>query len=209
MIYSFLDNHALINHLINSGVLRSSRITEAFENVDRIDFVGDAGRADIYGDYPLQIGYGQTISQPTTVAFMLEMLQAKKGDKVLDIGSGSGWTTALLAYIVGEEGMVIGLERLPHLVRFGRDNLKKYKFKNAEIMQAGSRLGIAGQKFDRILVSAAADEFPVELADQLKVGGKLVIPVGDYIFEVTKKENEKLDVIEHYGFSFVPLIFEE
>ena len=200
------SKYDLIQHLINSGVMHSKNIIEAFKNIDRIDFVLDPNVSDIYEDYPLQIGYKQTISQPTTVAMMLEMLEPKDGQKILDIGSGSGWTTALLSFIVGDSGSVLGIERITELVRFGNSNLKKYQFKNTTIIQAREKLGIVGEKFDRILVSASAKEFPIELTRQLKVGGKLVIPVGNTIYEVTKKENDELDSIEHYGFTFVPLI---
>ena len=200
------SNSSLINHLINSDALKSSNIIEAFEHIDRIDFVLDPTVPDVYEDYPLQIGYQQTISQPTTVAMMLEMLQPKEGQKILDIGSGSGWTTALLSYIVGDRGWVTGLERVDSLVNFGNANLNKYRFKNSEIIQAKDELGIVGEKFDRILVSAAAEDFPANLAKQLKIGGKLVIPVKNSIYEITKKEDGELKVIEHYGFRFVPLI---
>lgn len=209
MLYAFSSNDALVEYLIEFGALRSSEIIDAFYKVDRADFVGYADSSDIYGDYPLQIGAGQTISQPSTVAKMLEMLAPKEGEKILDIGSGSGWTTALLASIAGEKGLVIGLERVGGLVKFGRGNLKKYGFKNVEIMRAGAKLGLANQKFDRILVSAAADEFPNELASQLKTGGKLVIPIENYIYEVTKKDDDKLEILKHYGYRFVPLIFEK
>ncbi len=202
-----ISNNDLINHLLNTGALRSSNITDAFVHVDRVDFVSDPTVSDVYADYPLQIGYRQTISQPTTVAMMLEMLEPHNGDKILDIGSGSGWTTALLSFIAGEKGSVTGVERVDSLVEFGGENLQKYNFKNSKIIQAGNELGIVGEKFDRILVSAAADEFPSELTHQLKIGGKLVIPVQNSIFEVTKKEDGRLDSLEHYGFVFVPLIF--
>ena len=201
------SNSSLINHLINSDALKSSNIIEAFRHIDRIDFVLDPTVSDVYEDYPLQIGYQQTISQPTTVAMMLEMLQPKEGQKILDIGSGSGWTTALLSYIVGDRGSVTGLERVDSLVNFGNANLNKYRFKNSEIIQAKDELGIVGEKFDRILVSAAAEDFPANLAKQLKIGGKLVIPVKNSIYEITKKEDGELKAIEHYGFRFVPLIF--
>lgn len=202
-----ISNSDLVRHLINKYVLRSSNIIKAFEDIDRADFVFDRSVSDVYEDYPLGIGHGQTISQPTTVAMMFEMLSPRSGDKVLDIGSGSGWTTALLADIVGESGYVTGLERVEKLVEFGSHNLKKYKFKNAKIIHAKEGLGIEGEQFDRILVSAAADEFPLELTQQLKVGGKLVIPVRSSIYELTKTENGELDTIKHYGFRFVPLIF--
>lgn len=201
------SNRELVDHLINTNALSSRHIIDAFLHVDRADFVAFAQSDDVYGDYPLQIGLGQTISQPSTVAMMLEMLEPKKGDKVLDIGSGSGWTTALLSYIVGEEGSVTGVERIDELVEFGNKNLKKYNFNNSKIIHAKNKLGIEGEKFDRILVSAAADEFPMELAKQLNIGGKIVIPVVNYIYEVTKETNEELQVIKHYGFIFVPLIY--
>jgi len=201
-----LCNNSLINHLINRGVLKSSNITEAFRHIDRADFVLDPTVSDVYEDYPLQIGYQQTISQPTTVAIMLEMLSPKEGDNILDIGSGSGWTTALLSFIVGDKGSVTGVERVDSLVRFGNNNLTKYRFKNSKIIQAKDALGIVGKEFDRVLVSAAANEFPSELTLQLKTGGKLVIPVKNSIYEVTKKEDGKFETMEHYGFRFVPLI---
>lgn len=202
-----LSHDELINHLINTGAISSKNIADAFRNVDRIDFVSDPRTQDVYADHPLQIGNGQTISQPTTVAMMLEMLEPRKGQKILDIGSGSGWTTTLLSFIVGDKGSVTGVERVESLVKFGNHNLQKYELKNARIIHAGNNLGIVGEKFDRILVSAAADEFPKELTEQLKTGGKLVIPVKNSIFEVTKKEDGTLKSIEHYGFIFVPLIF--
>ena len=201
------SNSSLIIHLINRDVLKSSNIIEAFNHIDRIDFVLDPTVSDVYEDYPLQIGYQQTISQPTTVAMMLEMLSPKEGQKILDIGSGSGWTTALLGYIVGDKGSVTGLERVDSLVKFGSNNLNKYRFNNAKIIQAKDELGIVGEKFDRILVSAAASELPHSLIEQLKIGGKLVIPVNNSIYEITKKEDEKLETLQHYGFRFVPLIF--
>jgi len=199
-------NTDLVNHLVSKGTLKSTSIIEAFRNIDRADFVLDSTVSDVYEDYPLQIGYQQTISQPTTVAMMLEMLSPEEGDNILDIGSGSGWTTALLSFLVGDGGSVIGLERVDSLVKFGNANLKKYGFKNSKIVQAEDELGIVGEKFDRILVSAAASEFPYSLVEQLKIGGKLVIPVKNSIYEVTKKEDTKIESIEHYGFRFVPLI---
>ena len=136
----------------------------------------------------------------------MEMLEPKKGDKILDIGSGSGWTTALLSFIAGDSGSVVGIERVEQLVEFGNSNLEKFKFKNAKIIQAGDKLGIPNEIFDRILVSAAAEIFPYELIKQLKINGKLVIPVKNSILEITKKEDGMVEEVEHYGFRFVPLI---
>lgn len=122
-------NNKMVDYLINIGALHSDKIIEAFRDVNRADFVVDKDFMGVYEDYPLSIGDGQTISQPRTVAMMLEKLSPKKGDKILDIGSGSGWTTALLAHIVGEEGSVIGVERVSKLVKFGGSNLKSINLK--------------------------------------------------------------------------------
>jgi len=100
----------------------------------------------------------------------------------------------------------VGLERIGELVSFGRKNLSKYGFVNATIAQATRELGVVGEKFDRILVSAAADTFPQELAQQLKNGGKLVVPVGNTIYEVSKDAKGALKTHVHYGYIFVPLI---
>lgn len=199
-------NNEMVDYLIDIGSLQSKNIIEAFRNVDRADFVAQKDSFDIYEDYPLSIGEGQTISQPRTVAMMMEMLSPKKGEKILDIGSGSGWTSALLAYIVADEGYVIGVERVPEFVKFGNANLRKYGFKNAKIINAKKTLGIKGEKFDRILVSASADTFPNELLSQLNIGAKMVIPVQHSIYEVTKTDEDSFHTIEYYGFVFVPLI---
>lgn len=122
-----MNQDALVRHLKqNTRVLLSPRVEEAFRAVDRRYFVSKELQDEIYEDYPLPIGHNATISQPTTVAFMLEKLDVKEGQKVLDVGSGSGWTTALLAYLVGEKGKVIGLEIVPELVRLGQKNLSKH-----------------------------------------------------------------------------------
>lgn len=185
-----------------------ARIDEAFAVVDRAKFMPAHVRhlADI--DQAVPIGYGQTISQPYTVGKMLQWLDPRPGDKVLDIGSGSGWTTALLAHLVGPNSKVYAVERIPELAEFGRDNVERFGIKNAEFSTASDELGLPDEApFDRILVSAAADEFPEELMDQLNINGKLVIPIQSDILEITKtpKKNGR-DVRKHPGFVFVPLL---
>ena len=201
------SNKALINSLVESGVLKTPNIIEAFESVDRKLFVPSDFVHEAYVDAPLSIGEGQTISQPWTVAFMLELLQPKKGNKILDIGSGSGWSTALLAYIVGEKGSVLGLERHEELVRLGSQNLKNIGIKNAQIQKSTESLGVQGDKFDAILVSASADEIPEELFLQLKIGAHLVIPVQNSIYLFEKVSEDKVAHQEFKGFRFVPLVY--
>jgi len=199
----------LISAMIVSGALRTQEIIDAFVTVDRKYFIPDSFSGYRYIDKPLPIGEGQTISQPSTVAFMLERLQPQKGNTVLDIGSGSGWTSALLCSIVGEEGSVIGLERVEHLVETGRKNLSQFSFgEHCHIEKADQVLGMPGKKFDRILVSASAEEIPESLFDQLKTGGVLVIPVRNSIFRFEKISEYEVKKEEYPGFVFVPLIHE-
>jgi len=199
---------AVVDSMIVSGVLRSDSIIAAFTAIDRKHFVPKSHEEHIYIDIPLSIGNDQTISQPTTVAFMLEHLEVQKGDKVLDIGSGSGWTTALLCYLVGEEGSVTGLERVDALVEQGRENIAKIDLPSqCSISKAGEYLGVPNQQFDRILVSASADEIPNELFSQLYIGGTLVIPIRESIYKFTKVSESEVTEEEFYGFRFVPLVY--
>ena len=202
-------NRELINAMITSSVLKTPRIIDAFQKVDRKYFVPEAFSEHIYIDRPLPIGRDQTISQPSTVAFMLELLLPEVGSKVLDIGSGSGWTAALLCAIVGEKGSVLGLERVDDLVERGQNNLKQFDFKQCKIRKADEKLGLPGETFDRILVSASADEIPRELFAQLKIGGTLVIPVRNSIFRFKKISQTEIETEEYQGFVFVPLIYEK
>lgn len=198
----------LINHLENNTkVLWSRKLKDAFYAIDRKDFVPKEYLNEVYEDYPLPIGHGQTISQPTTVAFMLELLAPKKREKILDIGTGSGWTTALLSHIVGSEGEVFGVEIIPELVELGRKNIKKYNFKHTKILLADSeKIGYSREApFDKILVSASAESVPEELIEQLKDGGIMVIPIRDSVWQI-KKIGNKINIKKFIGFTFVPLV---
>jgi protein-L-isoaspartate(D-aspartate) O-methyltransferase len=198
----------LVDGMISSGMLKGPLLIDAFRTIDRKYFVPDEYADEAYADMPLPIGNYQTISQPSTVAFMLEHLDPKDGNTVLDIGSGSGWTTALLCYMVGNNGSVIGPERVDALVDQGRENLAKFRFHNhCHIEKAGDKLGLPGKQFDRILVSASADEIPETLFSQLKIDGILVIPIRESIFKFTKVSETEVQKEEFYGFVFVPLIY--
>lgn len=198
-----MNNSALVESLIVKGVLKSPRLIEAFEQVDRADFVPGELRSMAYDDRPLPIGSAQTISQPYTVSFMLELLQPYSTDRVLDVGSGSGWTSALLATMSKH---VDAVERVEELMVFAKKNLSKYPFENISLHQAKKSLGIEGEHFDKILVSCAADELPEPLLQQLSDGGTMVIPINNSIMKVTKSTNGRLEILEYPGFIFVPLI---
>lgn len=200
-------NEQLVFHLQQTGVLKTPAIINAFKAIDRSHFVPPEYAMEQYGDYPLPIGYGQTISQPTTVAFMLEQLQPQRGERILDVGSGSGWTTALLAHIVGESGHVVGMEIVPELVAEGQRHLANFGFSHTEIRQA--TLGALGAPkdalFDRILVSAAAREYPVQIEEQLNTPGILVLPIQDTVWKIEKDASGKIQKRRFPGFVFVPL----
>ena len=186
------SNEELINYLIATGVLKTLEIIRALSKIDRQNFVTPECKNFVYEDNPCSIGYGQTISQPTTVALMMEELRPQEGDKVLDIGFGSGWTAAILASIVGEKGKVFAFEIIPIIGRFGEKNVKKYKFENVRFITGDGSKGLPKEApFDRVLVSAAASSVPLVLKEQLKIGGRLVIPVG--------RDGQAIYIIERIG----------
>jgi len=158
----------------------------------------------------LPIGQGQTISQPLVVAFMIEQLEPRPGEKILDIGSGSGWMTALLAYIVGTEGKIISIELIPELKEFGEQNVAKYNFIEKGIVKVicedGSKGYIKEAPFDKILASASAEKTPQPWKEQLKIGGKIVAPIKSSIWLLEKISDKEFKKTEYPGFAFVPLI---
>ncbi|GIW67559.1 MAG: protein-L-isoaspartate O-methyltransferase [Candidatus Parcubacteria bacterium] len=202
------NNQELVKYLIEEKkVLKTKEIIDAFLKIDRQDFVREEYLTEAYNDYPLPIGYGQTISQPFTVAFMLELLQPQKDNKILDIGFGSGWTTCLLAEI--SQNKVYAIEVVPEVFEFGKKNIEKYNFFKEGVIEVflmdGSKGFLEKAPFDRILVSAAAKKIPEELIQQLNENGVLVIPDFEGIYKI-KKFNGKIEKEYYYGFIFVSLV---
>lgn len=204
-----MDKEQLLKRLEEeTKVFQNPRIKEAFTEVDRADFVDEDYKVEAYEDYALPIGFGQTISQPTTMAFMLELLDPQEGERILDVGSGSGFSTVLLSRMVGDKGEVYGIELIPDLVKKGQDNLHKYnKEHQIHILPIKDKsLLFDGGGFDRILVNADATELPEEIMSLLKVGGTIVIPIEGSIYKIVKtdlglEEKERIP-----GFTFVPYI---
>lgn len=202
-------NEELVDDLIRGGYLKSPTLIEAFREVDRADFVPEEFKEEAYVNAPLPIGEGQTISQPLTVAFMLEHLLPQSGERILDVGAGSGWQAALLAYVVGKKGKVIGIERIEALRKIAVTNLAKYqelKKRIAIFLNDGVKGYEEGAPYDKIIAAAAAEEIPAAWKEQLKVGGIIVAPVGASVVVMKKVTAEEFETREYYGFSFVPLI---
>ena len=190
----------LIQSLKSQGF--SEQIIKAFNKVQREKFIPENSKIYAYEDTALSIGKGQTISQPYTIAFMLSLLELQDKQKIMEIGSGSGYVLALLNTI-SKNSKIYGVERIKELVERSKSILKNKK--NIKIIKANKELGIPNEKFDRILVSAAADKIPDKLIEQLKVNGIIVIPVRNSIIQI-KKTIEGLIKKEFHGFVFVPLI---
>ena len=190
-----------------TGIISNERVLSAFMQVAREKFV-HANSVDMaYLDHPLPIGYEQTISQPTTVLLMIQLLEVEKNHKVLEIGAGSGYNAAILS-ILGQ--YVHSLEMIPELVAFARQNIDRSAITNVEVLQGDGKQGYApAAPFDRIIVTAAASGVPEKLLEQLADDGILVIPVGNpYGCEMLKihKRGPDFKTSKHGLFSFVPLV---
>ncbi len=185
------------------------RIKEAFRTIIREDFINEKDKEFAYEDKPLEISHGQTISQPTVVAQMLQLLNPAYGGKYLDIGSGSGYVASLLGKIAGPEGKVIGLERIQLLAEKARENISKYpELKNISVyFKDGSKGYTEEAPYDGIHVGAAYEEIPQDLIDQIKVGGRIVAPTqNDDIRLITKKSDDEIEEKIFEGFVFVPIV---
>ncbi len=203
--------NGLVAYMQQIQVLRSSLLTKAFLEIPREIFLAKTYHMHAYEDIALPTLGGQTISQPSTIAHMLELLDVQEGMRVLEVGSGCGYVVSLLSKRVGNAGKVFGVELDEKLVAFSVQKIKQLKLKNVEIIQGDGALGLEKESpFDRILVSAAAPFVPPALFKQLKEKGHIVAPIGDSFSQqllkmskfrgkVIKKE------IEGSVYEFVPL----
>jgi protein-L-isoaspartate(D-aspartate) O-methyltransferase len=182
------------------------RVSDAFAAVPREWFLPSRDRDRAAYDGPIEIGHGQTNSQPRTVEAMLRLLEVRPGDRVLDVGTGSGWTTALLAHLTGPEGTVRGLELEEELVAFGRGNLTRGDWPWASIDAAtpGVLGDPDGAPYDRILVSAEARNLPTELVAQLGEEARMVLPVAGEMLLI-QQATGSVQVSRHGRYRFVPL----
>ncbi|MCH2285414.1 MAG: protein-L-isoaspartate(D-aspartate) O-methyltransferase [SAR324 cluster bacterium] len=192
----------------NSRMITSDPVLKAFLAVPRELFVDPSYRDQSYADHPLPIGCEQTISQPTTVMLMLQLLEVLPGQRVLEIGAGSGYNAALLAELTGE---VVTVERHLQLVKIAQENLKQAGYEDVIVANGDGRQGYASEgPYDRIMVTAAAHQVPQKLKDQLSIGGLLVAPIGATygceMLTLKKISSENFQTSSHGLFSFVPLV---
>ena len=187
-------------------------ILDAFREVPREEFVDEKQRQWAYEDHPLPIEAGQTISQPYIVALMIEAAEIRPGDKVLEVGAGSGYAAALMSRIARQ---VIGIERQHDLVEIAQERLQRLGYDNVKIVEGDGSRGCPGEApFDAILAAASGSHVPKPLVDQLAPGGRLVMPIGDPgwvqdLVKLTKRPDGTTERKDLGGVRFVPLIGEE
>ena len=189
--------------------INDKRVLAAMANVPREEFVPVDARADAYGDGPLPIGYDQTISQPYVVAFMTEQLRPKPSDRVLEIGSGSGYQAAILAELVAD---VYTIEIVEPLAKTAEATLQRLGYKNVHVKVGDGYQGwLEEAPFDAIIVTCAPEKVPQPLIDQLKDGGRMVIPVGERFAQqlyLLEKRNGQLKESVTLPVRFVPMLRE-
>lgn len=202
-----LQRHHMIETQIKARGVSDSCVIQALYDVPRHFFVLQGEEKWAYTDYPLSIGYEQTISQPYMVAYMTEKLALTNTDLVLEIGTGSGYQTAILAKIAKH---VYTVERIPPLQKRAKETLETLNILNVEYKLDDGHYGWDEfAPFNAIIVTAAAQTIPKELINQLAIGGRMVIPVGEHLFQelilITKKEKD-IQMRKLFGCRFVPLV---
>jgi len=205
-----IQNKRMINYLLYNKYI-TPKIAEAMEKIEREYFVPNELVSSAYIDLPLPIGYRQTISAPSIIGIMLKELMIKEGMKVLEIGTGSGWQTALLSFLVGEKGKVYSIEKISQLAKKAEERMQLFRIKNVEIKVGDGTLGLKEKSpFDRIIVSASAPEIPKPLLEQLANEGRMLIPIGTGYWQelmlIEKDKNGKISIHPILPVMFVPLV---
>lgn len=207
------ERRHMVAGLRGRGLVFSERVEEALLKVPRHLFVPENVRSQAYRDTPLPIGDGQTISAPHMVAIMAEALDLREGQKVLEIGAGSGYNAAVMAELVGTTGRIITLERHPSLAEKAGKVLLEAGYSNIQVVVGDGSLGYPEEApYDRISVTCGAPRVPGPLADQLKDGGTMLIPVGGLEYQSllrVRKEGGRMQTEDLGSVVFVPLIGEK
>lgn len=198
----------MVTKTIKNRGITDEDVLQAMENVPRHQFVPEEQQSQAYGDFPLPIGFGQTISQPYIVAMMTELLELEEGDKVLEIGTGSGYQAAVLAEIPGVE--VYTIEIIPELAQRAEETLNSLGYADVHCKQGDGYHGwVEHAPYDAIIVTAAPDHVPQPLREQLAVGGRMVIPIGprggyQTLWKFVKQPDGEMKAYNKGGVAFVP-----
>jgi protein-L-isoaspartate(D-aspartate) O-methyltransferase len=206
------EREAMVDRQLRRRGITEESILDAFRQVPREAFISDEHAHLAYGDHPLPIEAGQTISQPYIVALMIEAAAIKPGDKVLEVGAGSGYAAAVISRIAAR---VVAIERQHDLVEVARERLSHLGYDNVEIVEGDGTRGCRDHApFDAILAAASGSHVPRPLVEQLAPNGRIVMPVGEpgwvqELVKVTKQEEGILKQESLGGVRFVPLIGEE
>ena len=199
----------LIIYLKNSKFLTDEKVESALQNIPRHEFVPESELEHAYDNEPLPIMKNQTISQPGVVTRMTEWLDVKNGQNILEIGTGSGWQSAILSYLVGS-GTIYSIERHPELAKFAQENLKKLKIDNVHVILGDGTLGYSqASPYDRIIITAACTEIPLPLLDQLSENGLIIAPVGGSSQSLVLLQKTSKGIVEiknQSKYVFVPLV---
>jgi len=203
------DRHRIESMIdtIRAYGVSDERIFTAMRKIPRHMYVSYEHEDVAYEDSPLPIGHGQTISQPYTVAFMLEEIELRKGQNVLEIGAGSGWNAGLIKQIVGKSGRVTAIEYIEGLAHYARENLRK-TYSDVKVIHGDGSVGYAPRlPYDRIIITSACPEIPEQVIEQLTDPGIIIAPVGRLFQQMIKLKKEKDNIhTENLGsFRFVPL----
>lgn len=216
----------LVDYLIKQNWLQTPRIIRAFQQIKRADFLPEEFKdyAELNQAFP--IGWGQSISQPLMVAFLFEQLQPQNGDKILEIGTGSGWATSILAAIISqkkegprakqEKGLVVSMEAISEIQAIAKENIAKYGFIETQMVELCLGDGYKGypkinertdlaEGFDKIFSTSSLKDLPRAWKDQLKTGGTIVAPIGNSIWSIIKKDKDKFEEKEYPNFGFTPM----
>jgi len=216
----------LVDYLVKQNWLQTPRIIRAFRKINRVDFLPAEFKDYAEMNQVFPIGWGKNISQPLMVAFMLERIQPRNGDNILEIGAGSGWVTALLTEIISQpsenpkvvskKGKVIALEAISDLKDLAQKNVSKYGFVEKNLVEFFCADGLKGYPlinkrtdlplgFDKIISSIPLRELPESWKSQLKIGGSIIALVGSSVWHFIKTSEDKFDEMEYPGFAFMPI----
>lgn len=205
------ERKALVDELKLEGIT-DERVLDAIKIVPRHLFVPGINGALAYGNYPLGIGYGQTISQPFIVAYMTQVLDIQRGDKILEIGTGSGYQAAVISQLCSPNGVVFTIEIVEPLALQAAQLLKDLKYNNVSVRSGDGYKGwVEEAPFDKIIITAAPESIPQMVLDQLQIGGKLVAPVG-HLWEtqelvlITREDETHFKTQKLLDVQFVPMV---